>query len=447
MTATIETKTRRGGVGAGSNVLSPTLPVHRVASWGVVGSVTYAACQWGMLIALAKLGTSEMLGQFALGFAVAAPVFLLTNLSLRDVLATDARSDHAVGDYVTLRILGTLLAFVAIVLVAGTVRYRTETKAVILLVGIVKAIEALSDVLYGLMQKHERMDLIARSVVMRGGLSVIALAGAVYVTRSILWALVLVAAVWAFTLVAHDIPRARRALPGDLRPRWVPADLSRLLGISLPLWITVMLISLSTTIPRYVLERSHGEHELGAFAALAYLMVIGSTVVNALGQSVSSRLARYYATGDELAARRLLIRLIGLGLVLGGAGVMAALVAGEEILTLLYRPEYARHRSAFVVLMAATGIGYVTSFLYYAVTSARVFRPQLLLFVGVAGVTVAASLVLITRAGVFGAAEATVVTSMAALLGTAGIYIYALRLRNRRAITQYSPRSRAAAEL
>jgi O-antigen/teichoic acid export membrane protein len=291
------------------------------------------------------------------------------------------------------------------------------------------------------------MDLIARSVSIRGGLSVIALAGGVYMTRSIVWALVLVAAVWGLTLVAHDIPRACRALPADLRPRWVTADLARLLRISLPLGITVMLISLSMTIPRYVLERYHGEHELGTFAALAYLMVIGSTLANALGQSVSSRLARYYARGDEVSARQLLRRLICLGLLLGGAGGVAALVGGEEILTLLYRPEYAQHRTAFVILMAATGIGYVTTFLYYAVTAARVFRPQLLLFVGVVGVTVIASIVLIPSTGLLGAAEATAATSVAALLGTAGIYVYALRRLNRRGTDQgYSRRPPAAAD-
>ena len=48
------------------------------ASWGLLGNVTYAGCQWLMLVVLAKLGTAEMMGQFALGFAIAAPAFLLT---------------------------------------------------------------------------------------------------------------------------------------------------------------------------------------------------------------------------------------------------------------------------------------------------------------------------------------------------------------------------------
>src|SRR5207249_11641930 len=38
-------------------------------AWALSGNVVYAACQWGMVIALAKLGNSFMVGQFSLGLA------------------------------------------------------------------------------------------------------------------------------------------------------------------------------------------------------------------------------------------------------------------------------------------------------------------------------------------------------------------------------------------
>ena len=39
-------------------------------SWTLAGNVAYAACQWAMLVVLAKLGTPEKVGQFVLGLAV-----------------------------------------------------------------------------------------------------------------------------------------------------------------------------------------------------------------------------------------------------------------------------------------------------------------------------------------------------------------------------------------
>ena len=399
------------------------------ASWGLLGSLTYAGCQWAMLVVLAKLGSAEMMGQFALGFAVSAPVFILANLSLRAVLATDVREDHRFEDYLALRLITALAGLFINAGVAGLVGYRWETRAVIVLVGVAKAIEAVADILYGLMQKHERMDLIARSIVMRGVLSVLALGAGVYLTGRVLWGLVLVAAVWALVLAGYDLPTGGRLLGTGIRPRWERVDLVRLTGMSLPLGVTAMLISLSATVPRYFVERFRGEQELGAFVAMTSLVTIGSTVVNALGQSASPRLATYYAAGDSASARRLLMGLIGLGVLLGGAGVLIAVAWGREALTALYRPEYAEHVVAFVLIMLAGGIRYVASFLWYAMTSARLVRVQMPLFAWVAAVALVACAALVPSNGLLGAAQASVATCTANLLGVGAVSVYALGQR------------------
>jgi hypothetical protein len=71
--------------------------------WTSAGTLVYAACNWAMLSAIAKLGTPEMVGQFALGLAVTAPVLMLAQMNLRAVLATDARGEHGFRDYRALR--------------------------------------------------------------------------------------------------------------------------------------------------------------------------------------------------------------------------------------------------------------------------------------------------------------------------------------------------------
>src|SRR5580700_4270976 len=79
-------------------------------AWTLAGYAVYAGCQWGMLVALAKLGTPAMVGQFALGLAATAPLLMFANLQLRTVLATDTRGEYAFSDYLGLRLSSTLLA-------------------------------------------------------------------------------------------------------------------------------------------------------------------------------------------------------------------------------------------------------------------------------------------------------------------------------------------------
>ena len=57
-----------------------------------------------MTIVLAKLGSPEKVGQFTLGLAMTAPIFMFATLRLRDVQATDTNQEYLFGDYFALRL-------------------------------------------------------------------------------------------------------------------------------------------------------------------------------------------------------------------------------------------------------------------------------------------------------------------------------------------------------
>lgn len=388
-------------------------------SWTFVGNAVYAACQWGMIAFLTKLGSPEMVGQFALGLALTAPIILFSNLQLRNIQATDAKREFAFGHYLGLRLTTIPLALLIISLVALTGGYQAETGLVIFLLGLAKSFEAISDVFYGLLQQHERMDRIAVSLMLKGLVSLVVLSAGVYFSGSLIWGLVGMIIAWASVLIFYDYRNGKRIVESDfpttlslvlpeenireIRPRWEWSILRKLTKDALPLGVATMLISLNSNIPRYLIEHYWSERELGIFAALAYFMVVGGTVVGALSQSASPRLAKQYANDRLSEFVSLLLKLIGIGVIVGVVSILLAVVIGEELLTLVYQPEYAR-QDIFIFIMIAAGVGYVASFLGYGMTAVRYFRSQLPLF---AFVTIATTLIgfwLIPQLGLRGAA-------------------------------------------
>jgi O-antigen/teichoic acid export membrane protein len=188
----------------------------------------------------------------------------------------------------------------------------------------------------------------------------------------------------------------------------------------------MMLISLNSNIPRYFIEQYFGKRELGIFAAIAYLMVMGNMIVNALGQSAVPRLAKYYALGNSIAFRTLLFKLITIAVLLGGGGVLVAFVDGRQILTVLYRPEYAEHTNLFVWLMVVAGINYLFSFMGYAMTAARYFRIQIPLFAtGTFSCTIAC-ISLLPKLGLLGAAIALLISATIQVVISLVVMSYAL---------------------
>lgn len=414
-----------------STRLATPLSLRANFSWTFIGNMVYAACQWGMLMVLAKLGTPEMVGQFSLGLAVTAPVIMFANLQLRGVQATDAKREYEFGDYLALRIISTLLALVVIAGIVLFSGYRTETALVILTIGLAKAFEAMSDVYYGLFQQRERMDRIAQSMMIKGPISLLAMSLGVWLTGSVVWGAIGLATMWGLLLLLYDMRSARliqrvSAEAITLIPRWQRRTLAQLAWLALPLGIVMALISLNSNIPRYMIESRWGEATLGIYAALAYLMVAGGKVTTALGQSASPRLSQYYAAHNTKAFKRLLLRLVGIGTLLGIGAVLVSIIAGKTLLTLFYTPEYAAQNDVFVLLMVASGLSYVASFLGYGMTAARYFRAQAPLFVVVVATTGLTSLWLIPQHGLHGAAFALMASLIVQIVGSAGIVLHAL---------------------
>jgi len=393
------------------------LSLRQNFAWTVLGNVVYAACQWGMLVALAKLGSPSLVGQFALGLALCAPVMMLANLQLRSVQATDARNEYRFGDYLALRLATTALAFAAICLIAWLAGYRWQTALVVILVGVAKSVESFSDVIYGLMQKYERLDRIAIAMMLRGLGSVVVFALTLWLTRSAAWAVVALAAWWSAVLLTYErktggeLLKAFGAARESFAPSWQWKRMRRLAWLSLPLGVVMVLISLNTNIPRYFVEHYLGEAALGYFAALAYVMVAGYTVMGALGQSATPRLARYYQS-NRSAFKRLLAKMMLVAAAVGAAGILVVVLWGRPLLTLLYRPDYAQHANVFVWVMVAAAISYVLSVFGYALTSQRVLRSQVPLVGAMVVVSTLACYFCVPAFGLLGAAVALVASNL-----------------------------------
>ncbi|NJR50755.1 MAG: oligosaccharide flippase family protein [Leptolyngbyaceae cyanobacterium CSU_1_3] len=403
-------------------------------SWTFLGNVVYAGCQWVMLVVLAKLGTPEMVGQFTLGLTVTAPIMLLCNMQLRAIQATDTQGQYQFADYFSLRLVTTAIALgviIGVILLGG---YRGDAAWVILAIGIAKAIESISDIFHGFLQQQERMNHIAISMIGKGILSIAALSIAVYLTQNIVWGVMGLVAAWTIVLLWYDRPNFHRMQgilernpldrPSSLNFRWRTKTLLRLSWASLPLGFVMMLISLNTNLPRYFIEHYLGQRELGIFAAMTYFQVVGTTVISALGQSASPRLAKESASEGQQGFRRLLLKLIGIASGLGLLGALIAAVAGHRVLSLLYSPEFAEHSDLLVRLMVAAALWYITSILGYAATAKRKIRKQPIVLLTTILISALSCYWLVPTAGLLGAANSMLITSAVAMVGYFWLLIF-----------------------
>lgn len=401
--------------------MTPTGIDERLRSsftWLISGNVLYSACQWGIVWVLALLGSTEQVGQYALGMAVSGPIMLFGNFQLRAVIASDLREDYPLGQYLSFRFVSLSLALLGIGAVAWSTWSATTAAPVIVLVGVAQALEFVSETYYGVMQREGRLDRMSHSLLMKGPLALAALTVAMYTTRNILYALVGLALGRLAILLLWDSHLGFANSPLGARLVWDWPNVRSLLRLALPLGVISMLVSMNANIPRYFLEIYRGSSDLGIFAACASLLSAGALLVAALGQTLFVPVATACATGDRTRFRAFGLYAVILGATSGGIAVAITFVFGKEILSMLFGPEYSEHSQLLVLLMIAGSVSFIASGLGYIITAARSLNPQVSVFAISAVASAGASAWLIPAYGLRGAAAAIMIAALLQLAGT-----------------------------
>jgi O-antigen/teichoic acid export membrane protein len=383
----------------------------------LAGTTVYAATQLAILTVFGKLGNAALLGEYAVALAVAVPVVTLCMLNLRALQLTDVDDRARFADYLGVRLLGMAAALVVIVGIA-IVSFELTTALSIMTLGAAKAVEAISDVIFGFLQRHERMRRVAISQMAKGVLSLGAITIALRFTGSIAWCGVALTIAWSATLLLIDIPALRHLPdPPRLAPNFSIRELRGLVWRALPLGVVVAMLPLIYSVPRVLLERNGGLEDVGVYAAMFTLTLPGTLVMGATGQAASPRLAKAFARNERTELRMLIQTLLVVALVLGAVGLLAVFVAGDPLLRAAFSPEIAQRALHLPLVMIAGGLWYLTSVFGYVSTA---FRRARLLPVAAGlcwAVTAIAGLWLIPQYGLSGAVI-TAVISPAILLPT-----------------------------
>lgn len=332
-------------------------------SWTLVGRLIYSASQWAMLIMIARdLGIAAV-GQWGIAVAIANPVFAFLDFKLRWVLSTSGRDQYSTGDFLAFRLF-TMLCGIATVAAAPVVMgAEAGIVTVVALIALCKGVEHLSEVLFGVLQREERMDLVGRSLVIRGCLTLAAVYGAIIASGTLPIAIGAIFVAWLAVLILHDQVAARSVLVHNaLRISINRHVLEKLLLTVLPLGAVALVVALGRSIPRYFLMQYYGETAVGLFTIIAYFHLLGDVVVTSLAHASIARLARRLRVSIG-HFRRMLLQLAAFGGAVGFVCVGLSYFFSEQILTHVYGPDFACGSGPLTCLMLGSTAAYINAFL------------------------------------------------------------------------------------
>lgn len=400
--------------------------LHKVAAWTLFGTLSYAGSTALNLTVLAKLGSVEIVGDFALALAVAAPITALGRLGMRPLVATETRHELTFHDYLAVQLLTVpiCLSILAIIAVTGHflpgVAWSTSVAFTIMTLGCAKLTESTSTVFFGLMDRHERQKFIARSMCIKGVGGVASVALAFWLSHSTAIAGAALATWWLLTLLFADVPLAVKLCRMDghdgplLRwPGW--RKIRRVAAVCGAVGFTAAIREFNLDLPAYFVRTMLGPAAMGYYAGVSAVNKLSRIIFRSFNQAASPRLAQYFHQ-KPAAFVRLTGKMLLMCATLGIAAVIGSLSFGGLVLSLLYRPEYAAYKSTLVLLSVEVAFGLGAVALRQSMIAARYLKSQIPQVLMTTAVLAGACMLLVPHYGLNGVAGSCVVASVFDLL-------------------------------
>lgn len=364
---------------------------------------------------LARLSDAHTLGTFSLALAIAAPIFMATNMRLRFVQAADFSRRWDFSDFLKVRVTTSVIGLVSCLALCLLIPGDSGITLVLVAVGLFKAVEAVQDICIGACQQHLVMRLAALLTVVSGVFVVVVFSATFWRFQSIVLAAFALALVRLTSLLLLDVPVAAKVAggSGSEGSRTGGGDGWRaIVAAAWPLGIVAALDSLNAGVPRYFLASWHGNAELGVYTAMNHVAFAGFVLVNAFGQSLSPTLARQFGIGDRSGCKELAMRLLSFALMVGGVGIAGVLLFGDWIIGVLYGEGFDVSILDFALVMGAGALSYISLSAIFVLSSAQKIGVQALVYGANFLTVVLLSAILVPRLSIAGAAVAIAVSHL-----------------------------------
>ena len=328
--------------------------------WNSFGSLTYLGCQWLITVLVVRLTNSyDVAGTLSLAMSVYNTFASLAIYRMYTYQVSDIQHENSVGEYFTFRILTCFGALICIVCYSIATCDPGALTAIIAY-AVYKITSLLIDVLHGLDQQNRRMDIVGKSLVMQGVLSLLIFCIAQRLLDNLVITLVLMTAGIAIIGIGFDLPRSSQF-------ETMKIGISRqkacyLLRYCFPIVVGAVACGAAPSLPRQILSNIEGTTALGIYASVAAPV----TIIQMGASYIYNPLLGYFSEAKaEKDLRRLTTLLIKASAGIAALGLIAAAVLGfigEPLLTLMYGSSIAPYT---YLLLPAIACSMITAYVWF----------------------------------------------------------------------------------
>lgn len=310
------------------------------------GLFVYLLSQWLMSILVVRLsGSYEEAGVFSIALSVTNVFYVVSTFSMRNYQVVDINGRFSDGEYVTYRIVTCVASVFMLIMYLIIMQYSLYTAFSVVCYMLIKVAEAMIDVLQGIFQKAWRLDIVCKSLVVRGIINLIVFSAMEWLYQNLVISLLSAAAVSLICGVIFDAKPCVTMF--DIKINFKNKKLLKLFLYGMPVFIHGLLSVLIYNTPRIIAQKICGEEQFGYYSSVAAPTVIIQLAVSSIFSPCISVMAEQYVKRDRKLLRTV-AAIQGIIIIIGLASIVGFSLLGDFFLKTAFGEEILSYNSLLI---------------------------------------------------------------------------------------------------
>lgn len=306
--------------------------------WNSLGSLLQSAISPVLLIAITHLNGIEDSGLFSFALSLSVVFWVVSLWGGRTYQVSDVKREFSSGDYIAVRFIASLIVAISAITFCILNGYSATKTGLIMILVTFKIFESIADLLYGILQIHQRLYIAGISLTIKAVLGFSVFIAVDFLTRNVVYSALAILLVNILVIIFYDILWVQRieklTLNRKMLTRYI-TQAAAIMKLTSPVFIVMFLTMFSLNIPRYFLDKFHPD-QIGYFGIMAMPITLLGLFITFIIQPNVVSLSKLLAKGKLKEFSQIVGKINKITLGLGIVSVVLSYLIGVWVLNIIF---------------------------------------------------------------------------------------------------------------
>ena len=375
--------------------------------WNTIGSGLNSFNSLLFMIIVTRINGIKDAGVFTLCFATSCMLYVIAIYSGRTYQVTETDKEVTDNEYIINRFLSSSIMLIISILWSIFNDYNIYKTIILIMLCVFKITEAIADVLYGILQKNDRLDLVGKSLFIKSSLNIILFALINFFTKKLILACLSLSIINILVIIIYDLKYVRK-----YKEKIVKKDFNIVLKIftfGFYTFLYTLIANYLVNIPRYAIDKTltiEYQTIYGILIMPASIIMLANMFII---QPVITSLKQHYIDNNNKQFTKLALKIISYTAIIGIGCIILANFFGIIFFKIVYGLDLSKYKISLLIIIFGATLYTISSVFSNCLLILRETKIQVLIYTIACCVAYISSSILVEKYRIDGGAYSYII--------------------------------------